>query len=559
MKEKKITSISTKITLLVAISIISVVTISSVASSLLLGSKMKNEKVSFLELSTYAIEKEIEQMSAENTKATTVEKILDDFKADNNVDVTIFDFDTRKFTTLVKCVIDGEVYKATGTKMDTEIWEALQTGNTYFSKNANVEGVGYYAYYKPFMKDGVCVGAIFAGQPKDIVDKAIMVAMANTLMIGVLSCAVCVTIAMKISRRMALKLSRLRQVIGTLTANDLTVDYPKYDHLRDEIEAISNEAVDFTKQLKEIVGNIVASSAILNEVSQKLEEGTEVAFGSSEEISSAIRNVAKGAESQAQDTQSITKQVEEIGKRIERINEGMGVLTVAADRMLQIEKETYASMSKAESENGIIKQEVEDVNEQIEVTNRSMEEIKGFVDVIKNIAKQTNLLSLNASIEAARAGEQGRGFAVVAEQVKDLAEQSTKSATEIEATIVELLANYEMIIRKMAETTKKIIEQNEHITGTKAAFTTLDNDINDTAQQIEVITSAAGELDVMKNSIVDSICSLSAISEENSAATEQTTASMEGLDEVITQVATGAKEVETKAKELKEYVAVFKA
>jgi len=187
-----------------------------------------------------------------------------------------------------------------------------------------------------------------------------------------------------------------------------------------------------------------------------------------------------------------------------------------------------------------------------------MDEIKGFVDVIKGIADQTNLLSLNASIEAARAGEHGRGFAVVAEEIRKLAEQSAEAAKNVEGNMDSLNDNYTRIVDKMNATTDRVNEQSEQITQTKEAFKLLDSDIKDTAGQITDVVKATANLEEMKNKMVDSICSLSAICQENSAAAQQTAASMQEVDAVITQVTENTKEVKERAKALMNDVSVFK-
>jgi len=549
MKQKKVTSISTKITLLVVMSIAFVVLTSSVGASILLGSKMMHDKENYLRLSTYSIIKETAMMNAQNTKIETINELLNDFKSVNDADVTIFDYETRVFST---------VPNAVGTKMDSTIWQALQGGEHYFSKSANVNGQKYYAWYEPVMRDGECVGAIFAGSPASTVDNAILVAMANTLMIGVFSGLVFVTISLKISRRMTLKLGRLRELIGSLAANDLSIDYPKYDKLRDEIELLSNEAVDSMGNLKKLISNIGGAADSLNTVSDELEKGMNDAASSSTEVSSAVDNIADGAVNQSQDVQNISQKVEQMGNQIDAIRDSMAFLADSSKRMLNVKENTLVCVDKAMTENEAVEEDIKDINSQIAVTTKSMDEIKGFVDVIKGIADQTNLLSLNASIEAARAGEHGRGFAVVAEEIRKLAEQSAEAAKNVEGNMDSLNDNYTRIVDKMNATTDRVNEQSEQITQTKEAFKLLDSDIKDTAGQITDVVKATANLEEMKNKMVDSICSLSAICQENSAAAQQTAASMQEVDAVITQVTENTKEVKERAKALMNDVSVFK-
>lgn len=101
------------------------------------------------------------------------------------------------------------------------------------------------------------------------------------------------------------------------------------------------------------------------------------------------------------------------------------------------------------------------------------------LQLFRNIAAQTNLLSLNASIEAARAGESGRGFAVVAEQIRKLAEDSAESATEIENIVRELMGNSKDSVEKMQELSRDSSVQADKLNRTKESFYELKKEINE--------------------------------------------------------------------------------
>ena len=272
----------------------------------------------------------------------------------------------------------------------------------------------------------------------------------------------------------------------------------------------------------------------------------------------AASEVANGAVSTAEDTSKAMEVVTDIENNIITIKNNAEDLSKASNNMNNAKNNVLTLLDNFVEVNKIMNQNVEETNIQINITSENVKEIQKFIEVIKDIASQTNLLSLNASIEAAHSGEVGKGFAVVAGEIKRLSEQSAQSSSEIENTLNGLISNYKLIVKKMQNTNENINSQKEKLDETRSNFIILEKDIKLTVDKIADIESKVQQLDEMRQILIDIISNLSAVSEENAASSEQTTASIEELSSTITQICENIKNVKDKAKNLYASIEVFK-
>ncbi len=381
----------------------------------------------------------------------------------------------------------------------------------------------------------------------------------NSVLASVVVLILCSVIGFFIAVRIIKPIEKITVVITKLAELDFTENpLQKYLNKRKDETGVMGRSIDvLRRELSRVVGNIVKQSGHIYDSSNAMSASTVETSASVEQVEKAISEIAQGATSQAQETQTATENVILMGNMIEETNEEVEILRENARRMRDAGDQAINILSDLNAINQKTKEAIQVIYEQTNTTNVSAMKIKEATDMISDIAEETNLLSLNASIEAARAGEQGRGFAVVASQIQKLAEQSNESARQIDNIINMLISDSEKSVETMEDVRVVIEKQNENVMNTEEAFRHVKDGIDQSIDGIRAIAAKTQKLDEARVKVVDVVQNLTAIAEENAASTEETSASAAEVGSIVSNIATDVEQLNGIAKEMEENIKMF--
>ncbi|MCH5341311.1 MAG: methyl-accepting chemotaxis protein [Acetatifactor sp.] len=459
--------------------------------------------------------------------------IIDTYNHDTGIDVAIFYGTTRRATT----VKNANGTRAVGTLLSDEALQQLKSTGTYFSNNVVVNGEPYYAYYELVADYGsgnevtVCTG-ISAASARSIYESRMTSTTIFMVVIALVGMIISTFIVQGIVKSIKASVSNLDEVArGKL---NFTVS-EKMTARGDEVGNIARAIDSLMKEFIGIANNLHGSTNTLTDFSDHIKENFAAINEAIGDINNAVEEIAISATSQANATQDVAEQMTEMGGAVEKSSENIGTLKKIAGEMETTNHEVSETLDSLVSISNNTRESIEKVQRQTNNTNQSAMEIQNVVNFISDIAGQTNLLSLNASIEAARAGEQGRGFAVVADEVRQLAEQSRQSADQIEGIVRKLIENSNSSVDAMNIVMNDIQIQHDKLNQTKEVFGHLRSDISNVTNAVDSISKEIESIDRAKNVVYDNLESLAAISEENAASTQETSATMTHLSELVNQ------------------------
>ncbi len=360
-----------------------------------------------------------------------------------------------------------------------------------------------------------------------------------------------------ISRRITGNLKKVVGITSQVADGNLLIESMDY-HGKDEIGQLSNAVNQMKDNIRNILIKVSSASESVSSRSEELTQSSNEVKEGNEQIATTMQEISAGAETQANSASNLSENMNDFVQKV-RISEQNGQeIATNSDNVLALTTEGANMMKKSVDQMKRIDTIVTEAVDKVQGLDKQSDQISKLVLVIKDIADQTNLLSLNAAIEAARAGEHGKGFAVVADEVRKLAEQVTDSVTEITGIVTNIQTETNNVVNSLNTGYNEVKEGTGQIEATGKSFDTINESVSDMVHKISEISTNLKDIAENSNDMNNLIGDIASVSEESAAGVEQAAASAQQTSSSMEEVSSSANELAKLAEQLHDELRVFK-
>ncbi|HWT74100.1 MAG TPA: methyl-accepting chemotaxis protein [Mobilitalea sp.] len=404
--------------------------------------------------------------------------------------------------------------------------EPMFTGQDFYKKIAASEDMNYSAYVNVNGKDqlfmyskiGDSGAAICALIPKSTILKKADSIWRITLIIVIIACIAAVLTGFIISYGIDRTIRYIISKLQKASKGDLTVEFKTNRH--DEFGILIEEINHTFSNMKELISQVKNLSEDASKESADVAKTSKVFVKTTEDITMAMKEIEQGVMQQAKDAEKCLLQMDHLSEKIVLMSDNTDeVNKIAEETKGSIEKGTVITKKLNDQTKSTLKITTNIVEEIDNLAKKSML-INSIINIINDISNQTNLLSLNASIEAARAGEVGKGFAVVADEVRNLSEQIKNQTNDIKSIIQNIQDSTKKLTCTAREAGEVMELQKAAVKDTTDSYILINQNVDHLMVYFQEITNSVNNIEIARNSTLESIENISAVLEEIAASTD---------------------------------------
>ncbi|MTI70387.1 MAG: hypothetical protein FH751_09080 [Firmicutes bacterium] len=346
-------------------------------------------------------------------------------------------------------------------------------------------------------------------------------------------------------------LRNITNYIKKINKNDLTSNIENESGMAKEILSEIGKVI---KGLKNNFRQQVNISTEITKLSNELQTIAEESKASMDKITSSTETTSNNSEQQSQMLQNITDNVEDIVKTLETTNEEMNETVNFTETSIKSAQQGIRDTDQIKLKMEEIKNIVNNTEEKVKALNDYSKEVSKFIDLINQIAEQTNMLALNASIEASRAGEYGKGFAVVANEVGTLSKETTEVSNKIGEVIKTLQNEIVNITESMEKESIYVDEGYTIVNETISKFNSIDDSLKACVDKVKSVDKDLEDVNYKGQDIMSGIEEITAFSEEIASEMQEMEAESNLQDEKASKIKEITENLNIHADKMQQYV-----
>ncbi len=443
-----------------------------------------------------------------NFNVSTETSVVDDLKEQTGVDITFFYEDTAVMTSICNTANLRWIGMQAGENIKQY---TLEQGAQLWYRTIEIDQKKCHAYFIPVVQpgDGSVIGALMASIPADELDAFIQRYIFFSTFVSAAVLIVMAAVIYWYIGGLTKVLHNVRKVLLQVSEGNFSDDRLTLSNRKDEFGELAAGTDKLRIKISHLFDEIQNGMLRLTNAAETIHTVLTQNVRAAREMNAGVGQINEKANTQKSDTQIASDDVKTTREAIDQMLSQIQAIHRLSDHMASLSQTSSGILNELLMSSQNARDTVQEISEQVSVTNASAQQIKSVTEYITNIAEETNLLALNASIEAARAGDAGKGFAVVAQEIQKLAEESNNSAIKIGDNILSLVNKTDGIVKIIGTIETALNKQEDHVEKTKRIFDEINTDIIQITSRQTEMQSYVSSMNHAKDSMSEIISDLS--------------------------------------------------